>query len=188
MQQAGVPVLACSLCSGHNRGAVNRTVERLGGLPVVVKVPGGEGGIGVMLAETKPALFGLIDYLTAAGVVPLLSAFVPDAIHWRCVVLGERVLLSYRNEMVPDDFRTHAPTTAAGYVEDAPEDVSVAAVRAVISLGLDFGGADVLVGKTGDMHVLEVNSPCNFADAQQLAGVDVAGAVVDQLVARVTQR
>jgi hypothetical protein len=38
-----------------------------------------------------------IDYLVAQGTVTLLIAYVPDATHWRVVVVGNDAVAAYRN-------------------------------------------------------------------------------------------
>ena len=132
--RAGVPVPRTIPCASSDRALLRRFATELGGPPVVVKVPGGSGGIGVMRADSLAALFSLADFLLARGLDPVLSAYVPDTTPWRVIVVG-------------DD-------------------------------------AAVLETPSGDLVVLEVNFPCFFAQAQQVTGVDVAGRMVEHLVAK----
>ena len=58
------------------------------------------------------------------------------------------------------------------------------AERAVAALGLEFGGVDILVDEQGTATIAEVNFPCNFARNQMNTGTDVAGLLVDHLMAK----
>jgi glutathione synthase/RimK-type ligase-like ATP-grasp enzyme len=163
-------------------------VERLGGFPVVLKVPGGEGGLGVMRVDGMVTLVSLVDYLVRAqGHVPLLSAYIPDAVHHRVIVVGDQAVASYENPIRDGDFRSIPslePEAYSGTVAPALGQIAVAATRAE---RLAFAGVDLIVHPTGRVYVLEVNYPCYFAQATLGGGIDVAGRMVDYLVARALQ-
>lgn len=160
-------------------------VERLGGFPVVVKVGGGEGGLGVMRADSLPALGSLIDYLVRGqGAVPMLSAYVAEAMHHRVVVVGDRAVASYENPIREHDFRSTPSERAEDYRADVPETLAKLAILAVKAERLAFGGVDLIVHSSGRAYVLEVNYPCFFPQATLVAGIDVAGPMLDYLVAR----
>lgn len=172
------------LCHGRDRGTIRRTVTSVGGLPVVVQVAGGEGGVGTMICESWPSLFSLLDYLAATGITPTLSHFIENARHWRCITLGSAVVASYLNEPLDDDFRTVPPSERSAYTADAPAGVCEAALKAVSSLGVEFAGVDVLVGNDLVPLVAEVNAPCNFSPAQTIGAIAISDMLVDYLAAR----
>lgn len=183
-QRAGLVVPRTVPCNPLPRPALQRLVARLGGLPVVVKVPGGEGGVGVLRLDTWPALASVLDLLHAQGRTPLLSSYVPDALHWRVVVVGARAVAAYRNKARPDDFRSGVTRDPADYFTDVRPDLAAPAVRAVHALRREFGGVDLLVHPGGRVYLLEANFPCYFAQAQEVAGIDIAGAMLDHLLTR----
>ena len=180
--RAGVPVPRTVYCANANRDFLRRAAERLGGFPLIVKVLGYSGGTGVMLAESLPGLFSLVDYLVAQGAQPLLAAYVPDAVHWRVVVVGDRAVAAYTNPVDADDFRTYGTTDPADCTAEPRPDLADAAVRAVHALRVDHGGVDLLEHPSGRVYLLEANFPCYFAHAQKVAGIDVAGPMVDFLL------
>ena len=49
---------------------------------------------------------------------------------------------------------------------------------------MELAGVDILQHPSGRLYLLEANFPCYFAHAQTLAGVDVAGAMVEHLMAK----
>lgn len=167
------------------RDTLTAFVARLGGYPVVVKAPGGEGGVGVLRADGPEALFGLVDLLVRGqGTIPWLSAYVPGAMHHRVIVVGDRAVCSYENPVRESDFRSSPSIDPADYTTDVPESLARVALAAARAERVFFAGVDVLVHPSGRVYLLEVNFPCYFPHATLVAGIDVAGPMVDFLVAR----
>jgi hypothetical protein len=182
MQRAGIPIPRTIYRSTTSRPLLRRYVEHLGGFPVVVKWLGRSRGIGVLRVDSFPSLFSLVDHVDDGGTQPLLCQYIPDATHFRLVVVGEGVAASYRSAQEPDDFRSYGSDDPADYL--VPTDAAMAeiAVRTTRVLGVETAGVDVLRARSGELYVLEANFPCYFAQAQLAVGVDVAGAMVDHLV------
>ena len=181
----GIPTPRGFWCTNRNRARLRAAVDRVGGLPVVVKVDGLEGGTGVMIAESLPALFSLVDHLVTSGRTLRIMELVRGT-SWRAVVIGDVAVATYRNREQPDDFRTYAGDDPVDYTLPPPAGVVDIAVRATALTGVELGGCDVLVTECGRAVLLEVNSPCYFPQAQQVVGIDVAGALVEHLIAKVS--
>jgi len=185
MERAGVNLPRSFPVASADPSLLASFVERLGGYPVVVKTSGGEGGVGVMRADNEASLRGLIDYLVRGqGRVPTLSAYVPDAMHFRVIVVGDRAVACYDNPVREGDFRSSPSDDAASYRAEVPGWLADPAVRAVRAHRLFFGGVDLLRHPSGRVYVLEVNFPCFFAQATLGGGVDVAGPMIDFLSER----
>lgn len=168
----------------HNRSpnVLDYYVEQLGGYPVILKVLGYSGGVGVMKLDSSESLYSVVDFVCANGTVPLLSTFIPNAVHWRCVVVGSDVVAAYINPPIKDDFRTFGTTNKDEVFTSAGEAIDAISVKAVSLLGNEFGGVDVLQHPSGRCYVLEANFPCYYAHAQEIGGIDVAGKMVDYLI------
>lgn len=182
--RAGLPVPRYFHCTGSERARLLEQVEQLGGFPVVLKVPGGSRGIGVMRADSAPALLSMVDYTLSTGQMPLLMAYVPDAVHWRVVVVGERAVAAYRNPLESDDFRSYGSQEAADFTTSPDADLADLAVRAVRALRLELGGVDVLQHASGRLYLLESNFPLYHPHAETVAGIDISGAMVEHLIAK----
>jgi hypothetical protein len=180
LARAGVatPRGFCPLPRGAEKLA--RLVAQLGGYPVVLKTPGGEGGRGVLRADSASALFALADYVPQSST---LCEYVEHALAYRLVVVGARVVSSEAWHAAPFDFRTNAGGTPLGPVEPPAQAVELA-LSASRALGVRFGGADVLHAADGRLLLTELNCPCFFADQQRRSGHDIAGAMLDELIAR----
>jgi hypothetical protein len=181
-ERAGLPIPRTFYCSTGSRTLLRSFVERLGGFPVVVKLLGGQRGVGVMRADSYPSLFSLIDYALWQGKNPLISAYIPDAVHWRVVVVGKRAVAAYKNPTDADDFRTSGGDDPNDVTAEPAPRLEEIAVRAVDLLDNEFGGVDILEHPSGRCYLLEANFPCYFAHAQEVAGIDVAGAMLDYLI------
>ena len=183
-QRAGLPLPYTLYATSRNRPLLREFVRQLGGLPIVVKRLGYSNGLGVMRVDSFPALFSLIDYMSTQGDLPHLCSYVPDAVHWRVIVIGERTVAGYKNELSDGDFRTHAPAEAAEYTDTVPEPLADLALRAARVMRREMGGVDILEHVSGRLYLLESNFPCYYAQAQKAAGIDIAGAMVDHLLAK----
>jgi hypothetical protein len=182
MSLRGVPLPRSAHLTDADPDRVARLVLWLGGLPLVVKVSGGEGGVGVMRADTAEGLQSLLEFLLSQGHRPQVQTFIADAMHWRAVVVGDRVVAAYKNPIKTNDFRSWPSNNPADYGTEAPPAVAAAALSATAALRLEFAGVDVLEHPSGRVFVLEANCPCYHPQAEHF-GVDVAGPMVDHLVA-----
>jgi len=181
---SGLPMPKTVYLGSSNLALLRKQVERVGGFPVVLKVIGRSSGIGVMLAESMASLRSQVDFAIAQGHNPLLCQYIRDAVHWRIIVLGGRMIASYRNKQMADDFRSCGSTDKADFEAKPPEPAIETAVRAAAMCGHEFAGVDVLEDPAGNVWFLEANFPCYYPHAQLHGGVDIAGPMVDFLAAK----
>lgn len=181
-QRAGLPIPRTYYVHSTARPQLDQWVEKLGGYPVVVKLLGYSRGLGVMRADSPESLYSLIDYTTSESKTPLLTSYVEDAIHWRLIVVGDRVVAGYQNRKDHNDFRTYADKDPADFQHSIRPELADVAVKAVQALRYEFGGVDVLEHPSGRLYLLESNFPCYFATPQEVVGVDVSGAMLDHLI------
>jgi hypothetical protein len=185
-ERAGLPIPRTRSLPPVSRDEIRDTIDRLGGLPVILKVGGYEGGVGVVLLDSWRSACSTLDYVWATGVVPLLSAYVPDAVHWRVVVVGDRAVAAYENHLREDDFRSEASSEADDYTDGPAEDLAEIALGAARALRRELVGVDILEHPSGRLYLLEANFPCYYPQAQLVAGIDIAGAMVDHLLSKAT--
>jgi hypothetical protein len=181
-QRFGLPVPRTFQPSSNDRRDLDAHVDELDGFPVVVKFHGGEGGIGVLRADSAAALYSIVDYGLAKGAMPSVSAYIPDATHLRVIVIGDRAFTAYRNVTAGGDFRTYGSQDPDDYDLPISDELGALAVAAVQALRLELGGVDILEHASGRRYLLEANFPCYFALPETIAGVDVSGALVEHLM------
>jgi glutathione synthase/RimK-type ligase-like ATP-grasp enzyme len=59
------------------------------------------------------------------------------------------------------------------------------AVTAARAVGADYVGVDLLPARDGTVYVLEANGIPGWSGVQSATSVDIAGAIVDHLIAKV---
>lgn len=181
LQRAGIPVARKIFLSALNPADLADQVEWLGGYPVVVKLPGTEGGRGVLLQEHQEGLEGT---LRRAPPGVYLETFVPHEKAYRLLVVGQSVVAVTAATPGAGDFRSNSATARDLGPVTPPGNALEIARRATAALRLEFGGVGLLESDDGGIIVSEVNCPCYFADQQQATGHDLAGAMIDHLLSK----
>jgi RimK family alpha-L-glutamate ligase len=189
LQKAGLPIIPTIFNIDRSQDdRLGQYVEQLGGFPIILKGAGGSHGSSVLKIDSLESLRSVLGYVSGVHDYFVLRKYIDNARHIRCVVIGDRVFDAIHYLPQPNDFRTNAvavPQVEAFARNEQTEYIFGMAEQAVAALDLEFGGVDVLVGQDGSAAIAEVNFPCNFGRNQMNTGADVAGAIVDHLLAKV---
>lgn len=180
-QQHHVPMPRTVIISTSDPAYLDDAVKKVGGYPVVAKVPGGSHGVGVMFIDSKRALTSISDYLLQQNQPFLLRQYVNVNFSARLVVLGSKVIDSIAYETRESEFRSNVGSKPQVVARGFSPDIQDIAVKATNCLGYEFGGVDVLIDADGKAYLTEVNLPCFFPRCQQLTGTDIAGKMIDHL-------
>ncbi|MEL6109808.1 MAG: RimK family alpha-L-glutamate ligase, partial [Planctomycetota bacterium] len=161
-------------------------IERVGGVPIVIKLLEGTQGVGVILAESVKTAEAIIQTLQSTRQNVLVQKFVKEARgrDVRAFVVGDRVVSAMRRIAQGDEFRSniHRGGRAEAIVLD--ETYCETAVRAAQIMGLRVAGVDMLETNDGP-QVLEVNSSPGLEGIETCTQLDIAGAIIDYLAAQV---
>jgi glutathione synthase/RimK-type ligase-like ATP-grasp enzyme len=95
-------------------------------------------------------------------------------------VVGDRVLGAMQRSA--PGWRTNFSRGGKASPVDLPEDWAWLAIRAAALVGAEYAGVDLLPANDGTVYVLEVNGIPGWEGLQQATGIDVAGAIVEQLL------
>ena len=161
-------------------------IERVGGAPVVIKLIEGTQGIGVLLAESLKAAESIIELLQSQKQDVLIQKFVAESKgkDIRAFVVGDRVVAAMRRVAQGQEFRSNVHRGGIAEPVDLPEEYKETAVRSAQILGLRIAGVDMLESATGP-QVMEVNSSPGLEGIEKCTNLDIAGAVVEYIAARV---
>ena len=161
-------------------------IERVGGAPVVIKLIEGTQGIGVLLAESINAAESIIELLQSQKQDVLIQKFVAESKgkDIRAFVVGDRVVAAMRRVAQGQEFRSNVHRGGIAEPVELSEEFQDTAVRSAQILGLRIAGVDMLESATGP-QVMEVNSSPGLEGIETCTNLDIAGAIVDYIAARV---
>ncbi len=161
---------------------MKKYVKALDGFPIILKIMGLSRGIGIIKIDSLDSLMSLTDYLiTDTNIECILRSYVKHTRQGRLVVLGKKVIASYE-KIAQHDFRSNARFNHKKRSIKYSKDIEQVAIQAVNSLGIEFGGVDLLFDKDGLPYIAEVNSPFDFTVAQTVTGINIADKMIDYLI------
>ena len=162
---------------------IERAIEAVGGLPAVVKVTQGTQGQGVFLRHTIHETRNLVQGLLVTGKAVLIQEYIAES-HGkdiRALVVGGKVVATMRRKVRGREFRSNYHLNGTVEKVEISEEYAEVACRAARVLGLNVAGVDLLEGNEGPL-VLEVNSSPGLEGIEKASGVNVAGAIIDNVL------
>jgi len=102
----------------------------------------------------------------------------------RAFVVGDRVVAAMRRVAQGQEFRSNVHRGGVAEPVELSEEYIETAVRSAQILGLRVAGVDMLEGAKGP-QVMEVNSSPGLEGIEKCTGLDIAGAIVEYIAARV---
>ena len=174
----GIPKTVVS----RNSTDIDNLLDKLGGMPVIIKLARGTHGNGVVLAETKKAAKSVLQafYLTNEdGTNVLLQEFIKESAGTdiRAFVVGGRVVASMKRQSLDDDFRSNLHKGGEGKVVKLTEEERKMAIKAARAMGLNVAGVDMMRSERGPL-ILEVNASPGFG-IEKVTNRDVATPIIE---------
>jgi RimK family alpha-L-glutamate ligase len=150
---------------------------------VVVKPIFGSMGLGMSRVSDEDMAWRVFRVVETVRGVYYLQRFVPHGGRdIRVFVIGGRVLGAI--ERSAPGWRTNFSRGGSVRPFELPPAWAELAVRAADAVGAEYAGVDLLPAQDGTVYVLEVNGIPGWEGLQRATGIDVAAAVVGQLLAR----
>jgi RimK family alpha-L-glutamate ligase len=103
----------------------------------------------------------------------------------RAFVVGGRVIGAIERFAAAGEWRSNVSRGARVRPLVMPAEWERLAVRAAAAVGADYAGVDLLPSRAGEVFVAEVNGIPGWRGLAAATGIDVAGLIVDHVVARV---
>lgn len=177
LQQAGLPTPETVVTESMEEALC--AFRRMG--DAIVKPLFGSMGLGLVRVSDEDTAWRVCHAVEQIGGVIYLQRFVPHAGRdVRAFVIGGSVFGAIAR--TADDWRTNVSRGAHATPLDLPPEWADLAVRAAAAIGAEYAGVDLLPGDDGCTFVLEVNGIPGWEGLQQATGLDVAGAIVAQLL------
>ncbi|MBK8003535.1 MAG: RimK family alpha-L-glutamate ligase [Gemmatimonadetes bacterium] len=179
LARAGLPTPDTVACEGVDDAMA--AFEALG--DVVVKPLFGSMGLGMTRVSDPDIAWRVFRAIEEIRGVFYLQRFIPHTGRdLRAFVVGGEVLGAI--ERRADGWRTNFSRGGRAAPASLTPEQAGFAVRAAAAVGAEYAGVDLLPGEDGTSWVLEVNGIPGWEGLQQATGLDVAGAVIGQLLSR----
>jgi ribosomal protein S6--L-glutamate ligase len=174
---------------GDNPDDTTDLLGMLGKPPHVVKLIEGSQGNGVVLAESLSASRSVIEAFRGLYANFLVQEFIAEAkgADLRCFVVGDMVVAAMHRQAEAGEFRSNLHRGGQASRVDLTPAEHQTALRAARVMGLEVAGVDLLRSRKGPL-VLEVNSSPGLEGIEGASGIDVAGAIIEHVAARVPVR
>lgn len=170
----------------RDRKDILPAIERVGGAPVIIKLLEGTQGVGVILAESVKVAEAIIETLHSTRQNVLVQRFVSESRgrDIRAFVVGDRVVAAMRRVAQGGEFRSNVHRGGVAEPVVLDETFAETAVRSAQIMGLRVAGVDMLEGNDGP-QVMEVNSSPGLEGIEAATRLDIAGAIIDYMIAQV---
>jgi ribosomal protein S6--L-glutamate ligase len=176
----GIPPTAFA----RRREDVRSAIRKVGGTPVILKLLEGTQGTGVILAESVKSAESVLDAMHSLRQNILIQAFVGESqgTDYRALVVGGTVVAAMARQAVEGEFRSNLHRGGSARAVTLDPHFTATAIHAAQVLGLNIAGVDMIASREGPM-VLEVNSSPGLEGIETASGGDVAGAIIDFVLA-----
>ena len=134
-------------------------IDKVGGLPCVVKTPYGSQGTGVIKMENYQQTKATLELLHSRGIDTLLQAYVEGGgKDYRVIVVGEKVVCTMERSS-DDGFKANLSQNGKGKKVTLSQEHQDFCVKASKAIGLDFSGVDIMISnKDKKAYLIEINS------------------------------
>ncbi len=161
-------------------------IERVGGVPIIIKLLEGTQGVGVILADSVKIAEAIIETLQSTRQNVLVQKFVAESKgrDIRAFVVGDQVVAAMRRVAQGTEFRSNVHRGGKTERVVLDDEYCETAVRSAQIMGLRVAGVDMLEGNDGP-QVMEVNSSPGLEGIEHCTQLDIAGAITDYIAAQV---
>ncbi len=127
--------------------------------PIVIKIPSGTHGKGVMFADSLESAKSIIDALQVFNQPYIIQEFIESSEEGindvRAIVCGDKVIACMKRKASKGELRANIHMGGVGEAFELNSDQEQVAIRAAKCVGGEICGVDMLLGK--EAYVLEVN-------------------------------
>jgi ribosomal protein S6--L-glutamate ligase len=151
---------------------IDHYLELVGGTPVVVKTLSGSKGEGVLLLDSYISAKSTLQALFKQNTSILIQEFLDSkGCDYRGIVVGERVVASYKRQAQKGDFRANIHKGASAVPVILSQEEQDFCVKCAKTLNLQTAGIDFMRDESG-FRLIEVNGNYGFT-IQSITGVNI---------------
>ncbi len=177
-QEFGVPQPTTYIASTAEAG--KKIVNKIP-FPVIMKLPAGTHGKGVMLADSPESASSMIDALALLKQPFLIQEYIEtDGRDYRVIVAGEKIAAAMKRVAAKGEKRSNIHSGGHGEKLELDSKAKNAAILAARACGCDICAIDILPSPKGPL-VLEVNLSPGLQGITKVTKVNVAAIIADFL-------
>lgn len=156
--------------------------------PVILKLPGGTHGRGVMIAESAESAKSMMDVLALLNQPFLVQEYIETGgTDIRAIVVGDKVVAAMQRKARSGEKRANIHAGGTGERIALDTKTANAAVAAARACRADVCAIDLLKGSKGPL-VLEINLSPGLQAISKVSNVDVADKIAQYLYQRAKER
>jgi RimK family alpha-L-glutamate ligase len=156
--------------------------------PIIMKLPRGTQGKGVMFAESYAAASSMLDTLDTLKQPFLIQEYIDtDGEDIRAIVVGDKVVASMKRKAAVDEKRSNIHQGGHGSPVSLDSYTQKIAIKASRAIGADICGIDILETAKGPV-VLEANLSPGLQGITEATGIDVADKIADFLAKKTREQ
>jgi len=156
LQQKGISIPTSYFVS--NASQAKKLLEEVN-FPIIIKIPEGTHGKGVMFADSESSAKSMIDALDVFKQPYIIQEYIETgdvkSQDIRVIVAGGKVVGSMKRISSSGDVRTNIHASGKGEAVELNPEIEKISIKAARALGADIAAVDILVGRKAS--VIEVN-------------------------------
>lgn len=142
--------------------------------PIIMKIPNGTQGKGVMFADSFAAATSMLDTLDTLKQPFLIQEFIETGgADIRAIVVGDKIIACMKRKSSSEDKRSNLHADGKGEQVIPSPEIRKIAVQTAKSLGAEICGVDILEGMKKPL-VIEANLSPGLQGITAVSGVNVA--------------
>lgn len=163
----------------NNSKNAEAVVNKVGGVPCIIKLLEGTQGLGVVLAETKSAAISVLEAFHGLNARVIVQEFIAESkgADLRAFVVDGNVVGAMKRQGQEGEFRSNLHRGGKAELFALSEDEENAALKAAKALKLGVCGVDMLQSNSGPM-IMEVNSSPGLEGIEVATKKDVAKSII----------
>lgn len=164
---------------------IRTIIDRLGGLPVVIKLLESTHGIGVILAETFKSAEATVEAFQKLKERVIIQEFIEEAkgADIRALVVAGEVVAAMKRQAQAGEFRSNLHRGASANAVTLTAQEKDVVLRSTKIMGLDIAGVDILRSSRGPL-IMEINASPGLEGIETTTGIDVSGKIIRYLEKR----
>jgi RimK family alpha-L-glutamate ligase len=180
LHEAGLATPETIVCEGVDDAMA--AVEEMG--DVIIKPLFGSMGHGIVRVSDPDTAFRVVRALEMTRAVFYVQRVIDhDGCDVRAFVVGDRVVAAMERRARDGGWRTNISLGGEAHAIELSLEWTEHALRAARAVGAEYAGVDLLSARDGTRYVLEVNGIPGWSGVQTVTQADIAGAIVDHLIA-----